>query len=79
MRSSNVEKDLVYRFRLPFFPFFFLLRPPPPLRAAAAAAAAAAVGSAARTALASSARPRMTRFSGALTQGQTPPGDRSKK
>ena len=60
---------------MPFFPFFLLpplfpLRPPPPLRAAAAAAA---VASAAHTALASSTRPRITRFGGALTQGQTWP------
>ena len=61
----------IYRFRLPFF-FFFLLRPPPPLLRAAAAAVA--VASAARAVLASSIRPRMTRFGGALTQGQTPRG-----
>ena len=69
----NYIYDFYNRRFLPFFPFFFfplfLLRPPPLLRAAAAAAA---VASAARTALASSARPRMTRFGGALTQGQTP-------
>ena len=73
MRSSNVEKDLVYRFRLPFFflPPLFQLRPPRQLRRAAAAAA---VASAARAALASSARPRRTRFGGVLAQGQTPRG-----
>ena len=78
IKFSKSKERKSYRFRLPFFFFFFFffprfpLRPPPPLLHAAAAAAA--VASAARTALASSTRPRMTRFGGALTQGQTPRG-----
>ena len=60
-------------FRLPFFPVFFCFPPLLPLPLLRASATAAAVASAARTALASSARPRMTRFGGALTQGQTWP------